>query len=566
MKRELLIGFIVCSLLTGVSPVSAGGFDEMVTGNPEMDVTLTANRVDASDAGQFRVTVSNSGDVRKTGPEPFVERVKTARNVKLTLLASRIDAPIEITSGTVVLGAVPDGQPRTATFNYETGSELQPGTYQIPIRIEYDYTSAIGYDTTSRPPGYTDAEYIDSSRQTTNYLTVVVDEQSQFELTPDATDLYGGDTETLRFDVQNTGTETARNATIRLTSESPNVFFGDFTRPQSNTSVLVSELAPDETSTATVKVGARSDITDGTYPIAARVVYENENGMIATSDPLTISVRARPERRFTLRNVQPTTARAGDDDVVVSATIVNEGPATAHNAIVTAALAGTTSADIPHNSAANDTSSIRITNEISSVGTLAPNASRPVRFRLMIPREVERGDRILAFTVEYENDEGDVRRIRTPVRKSIRVGPEVDRFSVRGVETNVSTDTSNRIVVSVRNTANVTYRDVTVQLSPDPPFTSVSPGAFVSTLAPGETARLQYELTVADDAVPSTHGIRATVIAEEPDGDTYRSDVKRIPIEIRRQQFLEQDWTSVLIGGVIVMVLLGGGYLLVLRE
>ncbi|MFB6080778.1 MAG: CARDB domain-containing protein [Haloferacaceae archaeon] len=572
--RRALLSLLVCSVLVGSTlagapAVRASSHDEAVAGSPDLGLTVTRDRIGPSETGRVDVTVSNSGDVHRTGPTPFVERVTTARNVKLTVLDSRIDAPIEITSGPVALGAVADGRPRNASFTYETGANLTPGTYRIPIRVTYDYTSAVGYDVVQRPPGYENVAYSDSSRRRVEYVTLVVDDRSRFDLSANTTDLYAGDTGALRFSVRNAGTETARNATIRLSSGTPGVYFGDADDPHATTSVLVPTLAPGESRTATVRVGARSAVTAGTYPVDARVVYENANGVTTRSDPLTMRVRARPERRFALRDLRPTTARVGDDDILVSGTIVNRGPATAHDAVVTVGVDGTgtaTEGRVGSGGNGSDAGSVRVTSGEASVGDLAPGESRRVRFRLAIPRGVEPGDRVLAFGVDYQNGDGDLRHSRTPIRRSIGVGPEVDRFAVRGIETNVSIDASNRIVLSVNNTANVTYRDVVVRLSPSPPFSSVSPEAYVASLSPGERARLQYELTVADDAVPSTHGVRVTVVATEPDGDTYRSDPTRVRVEIRPQRFLDRDWAGVLVGGVAVAVVLGVGYLLVERR
>ena len=74
-----------------------------------------------------------------------------------------------------------------------------------------------------------------------------------------------------------------------------------------------------------------------------------------------------------------------------------------------------------------------------------------------------------------------------------------------------SLDTDNRLTVRLTNRESIRYREVRVHINATDPFTSESPTAYVEELAPGESATLFFEVTVSEDAVPTTTAIEATV-------------------------------------------------------
>jgi hypothetical protein len=470
-----------------------------------------------------------------------MDRVTTARNVKLSVLGDEIDAPIQVTSGTVLRSALPTGRPATAEFALETSDDLEPGTYRIPIRVRYDYTSSVTFRTNPATGGARIVDTTDDWKSDRKYVTVVVDESPQFEVVSEqARNLFAGDTGRMNLTIRNTGEETASDATVRLQSQSPMVYFGSPARPQANATVFPAELEPGEAYTTSVEVGASDEATSGSYPVSTRVVYENENGVRGASESMSIGVSVRPERRFELRNVTATRLRVGEDDAVVTGRIVNRGPAPARNAVVRLSTGGATPPGpaggagglAAGRAGAPSSGPVQVVAPESSVGTLAPGESRPVRFRVSVSEDADPGSHLFTASVEYENADGDVRRTGSPLRQSLPVGPEQAVLAVRDVNASLHSGRDGVVRVTVENTGDRPLTDANAKLFVNDPLSSSDNGAFLGRLDPGETATAVFTVSPSGDTVVKEYAGTVEVRYEDASGDTELSDGLQVGIPV----------------------------------
>jgi hypothetical protein len=506
----------VAAVLAAV-PAPAVAADQVVTGRPDLELNTQDNRLEPSADRTLTVGITNDGEVHETGPIPFEREVQTARNVRLEVLDGRIDAPIEVTSGPALLGTVTETAPRTVSFQIETGADLEPGKYRIPIRLSYDYRHAVSYRPIDRPPGYTDADYKDAGREQTRYVSVVVDEQAHFNVTAATTSgLFAGDTGTFEFTVENTGTSTAGDVRTTLVSSNKQLYFGAPGAPQQRTSVYVPSLAPGERHNASVQVGATGDLSPGTYPVEATVAYQDRNDISRQSDPLATGVTVGGERQFAIRDLETETLRVGEDDAVVRGEVVNLGPSTANGAVVRLSTGG----------------SARVTGPESGVGDLAPGESQPVSFRLGIPEDAEPGTQSLSFAVEYENGDGDVRTTDTPIREQVEVGPERDAFRIVDVETDLRAGGSAQVDVTLRYTGSRPASNADARLFLTDPLSSSDNTAFLGDLEPGETATATFVTSASGDAVAKRYGGAVEVRYDDAGGESNLADGLRAGIPV----------------------------------
>jgi len=502
--RRAVVGVLLLGALVAL-PVVAG--EEQVVGSPEIDVSVADNRFGPSERGVLEVVLSNSGDVTRGGPAEYMERVKTARNVRVSIDESR--SPLDVRTGTVTLGAVQDGVPRTASFGVQTPDDLEPGTYEIPVEVEYDSTRLVEYSETTAPPGYTNPRYRDLDRSVTRTVEVVVESDPRFEVVSERTlNLYAGDTGRYEVTVRNYGDETARDATVRLASGSRSVGFGPLTNPQATTAVSAPDIQPGGTATVSARVNAGTETTEGAYPATARVAFRNSNGVEDVSDNLSTEFAVGDERRFRIEDLETESLRVGENGVTVTGTVVNTGPAPAYNTVVSLSSQGAITATGPE----------------SAVGDLAPNGSSRADFRLAVSEDAEPGNRSLTFGVEYENEDGDVRTAETPVRKSVTVGEEVDDFEVVGVDTPVTAGGSGELRVDVRNTGGETVEDSNAKVFLNDPLSSSDNSAFLGEMEPGETKTAVFTVSATGDAVAKEYAASMEVRYDDATGDTGLAD------------------------------------------
>lgn len=545
--------------LVAVAPAGAQGGEivgeSIVIGEPEIEVSVTDNRLEAGESVGLTVTLSNSGELRVGGPEQYQDRVKTARNVRVSIDEEELNAPLDVKTGTVVLGDLREGEPRTATFRVETEEDAETGRYIVPIRLEYDSTRIVEYSRTRTGRGITNPRYRGEREETVvREAEIVFESEPRFEaVSSTVSGLYAGDTGVFELTLRNTGDETARDATVRLETGSSEVSFGPLESPRESAGVSFSgtgagsqdggveydlvegesgselvpsgsegsgvsgsDLAPGESKTVSVKMNAGSETVPGSYPVSARVEYFNENGVEEVSDRLQAQVEVGEERRFSIDDLQTERLRVDENDAVVRGTVVNTGTATAHNAVVTVSTEGP----------------VRATGPESAVGDLEPDGSAEVRFDLAVAEDAEPGRRSLTFDVVYENDEGDLRNLDSPVRKTVTVGEEVEAFEVVGVSTSVEAGGTDTVEVEVRNNDDYTIENANAKMFLNDPLSSSDNSAFLGNMEAGETKTAVFKISATGDAVAKEYDASIEVRYDDRSGDTELDDDMRFGVPV----------------------------------
>lgn len=524
---------LVISLTVPVLPVAAQS--EQVIGSPNITASVQDNHIQASEQTSIAVTLSNTGQIRQSGPAQFVERVSTARNVQASIDESQIDDPINVKTGTVTLGALQDGGVQQATFNIETGENLKPGTYTIPVRVKYSYTHFVNYDQTQS--GYSNIEYVDSTRTKTIDVKVVVEKTPRFSLSPTATDqLTAGGSDYFNFTVTNDGSQRARDISVQLSAQSPSVQFGSGSQPQSQTSVFIPALAPGETQTASVRVTTTDGSTAGQYPIQATVEYETPNGISGTSDPITVGGEVKGEQRFALTEVT-SDLRVGTEGNV-TATLVNRGPNTAKDAVINLQAPAT---------------GIEPQRTEFALDNLAAGSEETIRFPVTVNDNADSGPYQFAYTVSYEDRNGNDQQSDT-LNTRVQVAEQRDVFTVAAINSSLQVGSSGTIELRLTNNDDKTLRNINAKAFVDDPLSASSDEAFVPVLKPGESTTIVFELSAAGGAVAQPRPLEMDFQYEQPDGDTVLSDTYQVPVNLTPAA--EGGLPMTLIGGVIVIAVL----------
>jgi hypothetical protein len=538
--RGLVVGIFLLGLALSAAVVAA---DEIVVGQTELVASSPDGDFQSQSSQTLTVTITNDAEVQKGGPVSYEEEVKTARNIRIDVLEDEIDAPISVEAGTQTVGHIPGGGEARLQFPIDVG-DVEPGTYRIPLRVEYKNTRAVSYD----PRTSSDVERQHRDVDETKYVTITVSDEPQFEIVSEETNrVFAGDTGEFGFTIQNVGTERATDATVSLSTNSPGIFFGKQSSASPESSVYVASLDVDETESFSVNVGARDDVSPGTYPISATVQYEDENGITSQSDTLRAGLRIRPERTFSLRNVTTSDFRVDEPEAQIRAELVNEGPASAQNVVARLQPPG----------------EVTVTNGETAVDDLAVGEAKPVSFTVSIPEGAEPGSRAFAVGVEYENADGDVRSLSTPLRQSLAVESERDRFVVVDTNTSVTPGGSETLSVTLRYRGEDPVSNANAKLFTSDPLSSSDDGAYLGSVEPGETVTTQFAVSASDDALPKQYDSAVEVRYEEPDGDTRFSGTLTVGIPVSES---ESGGFPVLPAAAVALLVLGGAGTVIYRR
>jgi len=527
MRRTVVTVVLLLSLVVAAVPVSAT--DRVVVGRADLSLSVPDNRVAPGETVALDVFVINDATIVRGGPQVFVDRVTTARSATLDI--GEIPG-IDVETDEIPFGLVPEGSHGPATIELTVPESAPPGTYHLPVELEYSYTTAVAYERTDLDA---EPEYEERTVTRRVRIPIVVEERARFRVVEMDTDAQIGGSGTMTVSVRNVGTALAREASVRLSSANDDLTFGGATTAES----FVGEWRPDETKTATFPVTVVDDAELRDYTVTGRVSYTDTDGLAQSSNELRSSVRPLAEQEFSLSAVE-STLRV-DHEGTVSGTLTNEGPMPITDAVVVFRPASP-------NFDASETE--------FAIPDLAPGASASFTFEVEVSSAADPGSRQLRFVVDYEDEDGD-NRTSDALTARVEVAPERDPFSVEVTESTVSAGGSGRLTLTVTNAEDETLSDISAKLFVDDPISTSDDEAFVDELAPGDSAEISFEVSAAGSTFPKDYPVSMDFEYDRADGTTEISDTFRLPVTVEARRGGGFPFGTLVGAGVGVAILAG---------
>lgn len=535
--RSLLLVVLVATAATTPALAQTTG---TVSGSPTLSLSVQDNHFTASQKKSLDLTIMNDGSLLRGGPEQYEQEIKTARNVKMNIdsveLRDRYGAQIQVKSGEVSVGSVPEGSVGPFSFQLEIGDKIAPGTYKIPIELDYDYTNYIEYSNTESPT------YHENSRSISEDVTIIVEDRPRFDVDIESEQpIVAGDSSSRQISITNVGTDTANSTELKLTSGNPTVFFGgvkaesDSDDPKTHTSSFVGDVSPGESKTVSVKIGANSETVPGVYPMSSQLVYENENGITERSATKNLGVNIGPEQTFDVENLE-STLRV-DDDGEVRGTLTNTGPEAVSNVVL---------------NYQKQKSNLYPRESEYAMNTLESGESKSFNFRIDVSSEAEEGPRQISYIVQYRNSDNDLRK-SDPIDASVAVASEVDEFNLKAVNSIVTAGSSETISVNVTNIAEQSLTDIEAKMFTDDPLSSADDTAYIDQLDPGESTMVKFDVAAAESAIVKEYPVSIDFSYDDERGETELSDTYRLGVVIEEPE--EQGPPMAPIVGFLVVVL-----------
>ncbi|MFB6127392.1 MAG: COG1361 S-layer family protein [Halolamina sp.] len=498
MRRSAIV-LVLVTLLVAPLPATALDTPNFQTSVPEPELAPGASQ-------ELTVLLSNDA----ADPDESADR---AGDVEVTVKDA---GPIDVSSGPRKLGSMGDGATRELTVGVTVAADAEAGTYRVPLEVSY-------VDDGSDP------------QTTTVYATVRVNDRARFEVERVSAEAPVGQRGTLTLNVTNVGSETASAAAVTVASQSPDVTFGR----SSSTTRFVGSWAPGESKTVTVETTVSDTAENRSYSLQATVSYEDEQGRERQSRPLRFGMTPDAEQTFALREVS-TTLEVGEEGTVTGR-VVNTGQRRAENVVVQF---------VTENPNVDP-----IETEVA-VGDLAPGEAAEFSLDMAIASAAEAGDRLFSFRVRYRNAADDV-AVTDAKDARVSVAAESDAFDAAAVDAEFTTGESGTLAVEITNTRDGPLRDISAKLYADAPLSSGDDEAFVSELGPGETATVEFGLSVGGDARPKTYPAEVDFQYETADGESRISDTYKLPVAVSDGDGGGLPLT--LVGGVGALGALGGG-------
>lgn len=526
MREKLLAVLMVVALL--VVPMTAYG---VVQGSPELKTSAPNNILTAGEDTTFTVTLTNEGDLdtgSSTNPS-LNNEVTTARGVEASLNPG--NAPIDVRTGTRVLGQLPQQQSAELPYQISVAPDAEPGTYTMELQVDYRYTSVIGEE----GPGARNEK--DASR--TFDVTVEIDERAEIEVVSTDSTVQIGSSGTVAVTMRNTGSDAARDTTVKLESLNGDVTFGQ----SSSSTRFVGDWRRGETRTVEYQVRAADTAEQQRYAFQAVASYEDSDGITRQSEPLPLGVVPQPETEFALEDVS-SDLRVGEERTL-SGTVRNEGDTAVRDVTL---------------EFVTENQNLQPAERSYSVGTLEPGQTAEFGYSVEVTEGAGAGPRQFSFVAEYQDSDGDTLRSDT-LNARVQIRPESEVFDVQVSQAQYRPGSGGPMYVEVTNAGNETLTDISAKLFADSPISASDDEAYVSDLEPGETANITFSVSAGGGALPKDYPVSMDFQYDDEDGDTLLSNTYRVPVSVAEQQGGGGGPPLVLIGGLALLAIVAvGGY------
>jgi len=518
VARGAALVLSVALLVSVVAPVFVGPAAALVQGEPDVSLTVTDNSVSAGETTTLEVNVVNRAELEQGSSVGNVEaerRVTTARGLTLS---PESNGPVTVETDVAAVGSVSDGAAVPAEIDLTVAEDADPGTYRVPVEIEYRQTTQISEQDTR-----TTNEETVTERRT---VRVVVDEDARFEVVG-VESRSPGESGTFALEVENNGTATANDAVVELSSLTGDVQFGaggsgggqsqqaqgGQSQGQQGARTFVGQWEPGERRTLLFQGTVDEDTPVTELPASLSVDYVDDAGVEFASES-TVGITPEGDQAFTFES-SDSNLRVGQEGTV-RGTFVNEGPGEAENVVVTLEPPGR---------------NVEVLEPELALGDLAAGESVDVAFDVEVSSSGRAGDRQFTLSTEYESAGGDD-RTADPVRFREPVDPSRDVFAVSAADATVTAGETERVVLSVTNNQEQTVTDVSAKLFTSQPLSVDDDEAFVAELEPGETAEIPFRVSASGSAMAKDYPVSIDFQYVDESGETRLTDSYRLPVRV----------------------------------
>lgn len=468
-----------------------------VIGSPGISVHVPNPNVTPGQTNEVTVQISNDGELEQGSPEAR-QMVTTARSV--TVEAEADGTPLSVESGEMAIGAVTENQPGQATIAVDVPENVDAGSYDLEVDVSYSYTRM-------RTRGGTT---YDESETHSEDVSLEVDDTARFSIVNATTDATVGSSGTLEAVVENTGGETAHNASLALESSSAGLAFGQ----SAQDAAYVGELEPGETTTVAYDVTIAPDAQVRSYPLSGTVQFETPDGLQRAHEGMSFGVTPRGEQQFALEDVEAEFYVGEEGNL--RGTVTNQGPVEARNVVVQYVEESPNLVPIERSVA---------------VGNLDVDESASFRLPVEVSEEAEAIARTVDMAVQYRNAEF-AQRSYADLEVTVDVAPQRDQFVVDVQNREVAAGEQMEVDVNVTNNMNQTVSNVEARLFADSPLGTSTDEAFAESIEPGETETMTFGLEADSSASTKTYPISFDFRYDDERGNSHLSDTTRVAIDV----------------------------------
>jgi hypothetical protein len=373
-----------------------------VNGKPDLEATVVGTQeLAVGQMGTLQVMIQNtgtfSGDVDDPADQVMATGYLTATGVALVAPCTTAvgitatltcDSPsIEVLGGAASLGTLSRGMStvQPITFQLYIHKDAQLGTYELNLKLEYQYLSGVDWLNPGGTSPLFDFHWGTRVQQEQISITVV---GTYFSAVVTGTEgIRAGGTGTITADIQNGGASEAYGVTAEIVP-------GTSIAPVGPASFL-GDVAGDSLVTTQFKVSVSKDAIAKNSSVNILVKYKDDRD-IPRQSLLTVGVMVEDKLDFELQPVQVAGNLTPGSERVITIPIVNASDYEATDAVARINIVNPFA-----------TAPFSTTDDTAYIGTLQPGETVLAKFRISVDADAVPKPYILEVEVQYWDSSGN---------------------------------------------------------------------------------------------------------------------------------------------------------------
>jgi hypothetical protein len=198
------------------------------------------------------------------------------------------------------------------------------------------------------------------------------------------------------------------------------------------------------------------------------------------------------------------------------------------------------------------------------IGDFLPGDIATVRFKVAVSRDAEMQSYPLDVMATCLNSEG-----ATTTSRTVTIGvPAAGKTDFEVVQSTITASPGQKTTIEVqyRNNGATTVYNAQVRLSAVDPFTSNDDTAYLGDMKPGETATARFVVNVDNGATIKAYGLDSEIRYRDALKNSQISDTMKVQVTLVEQEGLMNIFANPLVLSVIGVVILGGGYYIMVQR
>lgn len=496
---RVTVGTVLLALVLLVALASGVALARTV-GEPNLSANAPDNQVSPGTDARVTVQLVNDGEVHRG---PYDEAVTTARSVSVAVHG---DGPFEARNGETSLGSIPDGGLATTDLRLLVPEDVDPGTYPVTLRVEYDHTNTVNR---------TSGERHERSRTELIEVPIRVTDEARFEITDVSTDAQRGTTGDTRITIENVGGEHAKNVRATISGGSGVTVGSGTAEPYLGT------LDRGESTRVTVETRIDDSVADAGVPVQATFSYTDSDGIRREFGPVSSGVSLDNPQTFDLTDVSADLAVGLDG--TVSGELTNGGPRALTDAVLVAE---------PRSEA------VRFEEPRIALPDLSAGESTPVTFDVEVAGATPAVPRQVQFYLEYDHSGENTARVGPETtRLTVDSGPE---FEITDLNDTLAVGYDGEVVGTLSNVGSHGVEDGVLVMEPASDSLFVDEARIaLGDVGPDESIRFEYPTDVSGTADPGPRQVRFYVeyAQDRPEPPRFGPMSHRVAVDPRRSEF-----------------------------